>query len=260
MNCTEFDEIADSYLSDELLVETNHDLIRHLENCGGCRNVLAQRRELRTRMRSAVRSSSVVDPVFASRVRTQIRAGAGVGATASRFFIPAFAAAAVLFAAFLGVAVYLNTTTPTAEFAQANIEDSWHESGLMSALHQAIGNHKNCGLKFGNNDAKEVSDEPDYAALRSEFAANLELVEKHDCIYNGRRYAHTILRSGAKIISILKTESDATGDSKTIVSSPIENFQIAEFESGSKAIFVISDLPEAENLQIARTILNKRSV
>ena len=33
MRCEDFREIADSFLSDELLVETNHEVVRHLEDC-----------------------------------------------------------------------------------------------------------------------------------------------------------------------------------------------------------------------------------
>src|SRR5215467_9300795 len=52
MQCNDFREIADSYLSDELLIETNHDVLRHLESCGECRAELAARRELRQELRT----------------------------------------------------------------------------------------------------------------------------------------------------------------------------------------------------------------
>jgi predicted anti-sigma-YlaC factor YlaD len=47
MQCREFREIADSYLSNELMVETNHGVIAHLEQCAECRQELKARRELR---------------------------------------------------------------------------------------------------------------------------------------------------------------------------------------------------------------------
>ena len=53
MQCRDFREVADSYLSDELLVETNHDVIAHLETCADCRRELAARRELRTILRTS---------------------------------------------------------------------------------------------------------------------------------------------------------------------------------------------------------------
>ncbi len=248
MNCREFDEIADSYLSDELLVETNHDLIRHLESCGDCRNAMAERRELRARLRSAVRSSAVTDPAFAHRVRSRIREIAVP--VSSRPFVPVFAFAGILIVGFLGLAIYFQPNSmPSLNFARSSV-------GLTAALHDAVSTHKDCGLKYGNDSAKQITDDNDFASLRMEFDDNLELVEKHDCIFYGKAYTHTIMRNGAKLISILKTASDPDGQSGVIVSTPMDNFQIAEFESDNHAVFVISDLTEAENLQIARVIFN----
>ena len=53
MDCQEFKRLIDSYLGDELLVETNHDVLRHLENCRDCREQLAAARVLRGRLRDA---------------------------------------------------------------------------------------------------------------------------------------------------------------------------------------------------------------
>ena len=60
---------------------------------------------------------------------------------------------------------------------------------------------------------------------------------------------------GDRLISILRTKSEVQGDAaETIVSMPIEQIQVAEFEAGGTAVFVISDLTEIENMQIARVI------
>jgi anti-sigma factor RsiW len=53
MQCREFREIADSYLSNELMVETNPRVIAHLEQCAECRQELKARRELRGKLREA---------------------------------------------------------------------------------------------------------------------------------------------------------------------------------------------------------------
>lgn len=249
MNCREFDEIADSYLSDELLVETNHGLIRHLESCTDCRNALAERRELRARMRSVVRSTSRIDPAFEQRVRSQIR---NMGTPVSpRFFVPAFAFGAMLIVGLLGLVIY---------FQPGSLHSANPNFNLSAALHDAVGTHEDCGLKYAKDEAEQITNEKDLASLQAGFADKLELVEKHDCTFFGKTYTHTILRNGARLISILKTASRSDADSGVIVSTPIENFQIAEFESGSHSVFVISDLTEAENLRVARVIFNNASV
>jgi predicted anti-sigma-YlaC factor YlaD len=62
MNCHDFKELSDSYLSDELLVETNHEVIHHLENCTACRQILASRRELRVKLRQSIKTSPEFQP------------------------------------------------------------------------------------------------------------------------------------------------------------------------------------------------------
>ncbi len=54
MNCQDFRELIDSYLCDELLTETNHGVLRHLERCSDCRSVTEDRRVFRARLRSTV--------------------------------------------------------------------------------------------------------------------------------------------------------------------------------------------------------------
>ena len=78
MNCKDFREIADSYLSDELLVETNHEVLRHLENCADCRQELSTRRDLRERLRLSVKNSAIsqINPAFATRLKANLQAAA----------------------------------------------------------------------------------------------------------------------------------------------------------------------------------------
>jgi len=51
MTCRDVRELADSFLAEELLTETNHEILRHLETCPVCRADLAVRRELRDGLR-----------------------------------------------------------------------------------------------------------------------------------------------------------------------------------------------------------------
>src|SRR6185369_4093773 len=75
VRCHDFQELADSYLSDELLVETNHDVIRHLETCADCRRELAARRNLRDKLRSGFESAPDLQmrKEFEARLTTQLR-------------------------------------------------------------------------------------------------------------------------------------------------------------------------------------------
>src|SRR6266404_5461844 len=75
MQCREVREIADSYLSNELMVETNHGVISHLEQCAECRQELKARRELRGKLREAFIKApeNQLQAEFATRLSTQLR-------------------------------------------------------------------------------------------------------------------------------------------------------------------------------------------
>ena len=75
MSCREFRELIDSYLAEELLVETNHEMLRHLEECASCRAELADRRRLRVHLKSAfIRSPDLqAGPGFVATLTSQLR-------------------------------------------------------------------------------------------------------------------------------------------------------------------------------------------
>src|ERR1044071_8784916 len=75
VRCRDFQELADSYLSDELLVETNHDVISHLRTCVDCRRELSARRNLRSKLRSGFEGAPDLEPrpEFEARLTAQLR-------------------------------------------------------------------------------------------------------------------------------------------------------------------------------------------
>jgi anti-sigma factor RsiW len=62
MDCRAVRELADSFLGDELLVETNHHILRHLATCPICRDDVATRRAWRTAVRQAFDGAPKLDP------------------------------------------------------------------------------------------------------------------------------------------------------------------------------------------------------
>lgn len=47
-DCRQMRELMDSYISGELTVESNHDVLRHVERCEACRSELARRERMST--------------------------------------------------------------------------------------------------------------------------------------------------------------------------------------------------------------------
>src|SRR3954470_2287953 len=62
----------DGYIDDELLVETNLEMARHFERCPSCAREAAVRREVRSRVKAAVRLAPVPDGLEA-RLRDRLR-------------------------------------------------------------------------------------------------------------------------------------------------------------------------------------------
>ena len=177
MNCQQFKEMMDSYISDELLVETNHEVLHHLENCPGCRRELSARRNLRAKLRSALRNSHEMqmNPAFAARLRTGLRETVLhpkwweiSGKTIPYLNLKALLTAAVCLMFIAGAWVsYRNLTTENilvAETQSNNLSGSntisGNEQPLQSPVTQAVqtawrkitdfavGDHENCTLHF----------------------------------------------------------------------------------------------------------------
>src|SRR5689334_5457703 len=92
-DCRDAQRKLDSYLDEELLVETNLDMARHFERCASCAREEQVRRRLRTRLQTAVRLTEVPETVE-SRVRERLRGPARTSAAPLRMM--AIAAAIVV--------------------------------------------------------------------------------------------------------------------------------------------------------------------
>lgn len=145
--------------------------------------------------------------------------------------------------------------------------------GLAELAHFAAGNHKDCALeKLGMWEVTSKSDYPDKAAyrgkilepLKAKYSDNIEMLSVHDCVYQGKQFTHVVLRNGSNIVSVFFDKSDVLSPTDDSLSSPIlsevENgLQVASFTNNTQAIFVVSDLPETENFNIASTLRDRIS-
>ena len=70
--CEKTRRYMDAYLSNELLVETTHDVLRHLESCPACTAELEARTRLRSRLKAAVEAQTA-PPHLHALVREKLR-------------------------------------------------------------------------------------------------------------------------------------------------------------------------------------------
>lgn len=268
MQCREFREISESYLSDELLVETNHQINHHLEHCPDCRKDFASRRELRKRIKSAGQNAREfqIDTVFTRRLEMRLKEEALRSNLWEKLWLSPkvlLPSLAVLVLAFgLGL-FYLNGVESNRITASSSLA-----KGLAELSHFASGNHKDCALEklaiWEKMSKSDYPEKPTYtdkilAPLKAKYSENIEMLSVHDCEYQGKQFTHVVLRNGVNIVSVFFDKSDvlsAPPDSKVspITSGVEDGLQVASFAHNTQAIFVVSDLAETENLNVARTL------
>ncbi|MBC7797970.1 MAG: hypothetical protein H7Z37_13945, partial [Pyrinomonadaceae bacterium] len=137
---------------------------------------------------------------------------------------------------------------------------------------KAVGDHKNCAIKFKLREnpisledaAKKYGeynrnlDKSVFASLQKVFGGKIKFLEAHSCIFDGKRFAHIVLRYENQIVSVLVTDAtDPNGAiSDAITSESNQNLNVARFKTLQHAVFVVSSLTETDNLQFARILSN----
>ena len=256
MRCRDFQELADSYLSDELLVETNHDVMTHLQTCVDCRRELAARRNLRSKLRSGFEGAPDLQTRegFEVRLTAQLR-----DAALSRRRIPV--------AKYVAIAASLVIVA-----AVAFIFVRQRERSQQALVESVVGDHRDCALSHRleekSIDLDEAGRKYDRAYINlvsavmaeGRLPAGVELVEAHSCVFKNRRFGHVILRYHDQLVSVLVTSIDVkdhTGSTEVKEAVPAvqsDGFQLTHFQTARHAVYVVSGLSETENLSIRQAI------
>lgn len=244
MQCRDFRDLVDSYLSDELLVETNHELFAHLESCSACRRELAARRELRATLKIAFARATALQPDagFAVRLRSDLRAQSPGAKSASfakrRATWLALAACLLLAVGVFGVreawqrqgaedgriVAVSNDDGGAPPIANVPRDTSAAVSLAANALAEsAVGDHRNCAIKYDLEAAPISLEEagkrydPAYSDLDDAVLAqagastpSFALIEAHACLFKGQLFGHVIVKRGGRIVSVLVTKLERT--------------------------------------------------
>ena len=277
MSCREFRELIDSYLAEELLVETNHEMIRHLEGCAACRVELDDRRRLRSRLKSAFTGAADLQPPpdFAAAIASRLR-NVARPPVSGRWRISGWWA----LAAGLALAVTIAGSGGLRRAASERLTGLWTNNvtqAMWQLAREAAGDHRDCALHFRLDEKpiplEEAAVRYDSAyhglreAVRSTRADRgdvpIDIVEDHSCVYKGRRFAHIVLRYRGQLVSVLVTKRNdqseasrgATASTPTIASlHGVEGFEAATFSAPRHVVFVVSALDRHDTVAIARTI------
>ena len=253
MQCRAARELLDSYLAGELLVETNYELLRHLEGCPECKAELDARATVRSGLKQAfARAVELqVRPGFVDEMTARLRTTALTGRRRWQV-VPMLAAAASLMLVVLAGAYFLRGRVP--EIAA-----------------QAAGDHQNCAVKFALaehpislKDAAARFD-PAYAALETSppsevrtASGTLHVAERHSCVFANRRFGHVVLRLDQHVVSMLMTRDDAARAAGVQQLPPINGLSIASFRTSDHVIYIVSDLPEPAFHDVAQSLAAAR--
>ncbi|MDA1312784.1 MAG: zf-HC2 domain-containing protein [Acidobacteria bacterium] len=276
-SCRRIRDYLDSYLSGELLVETNLEVQRHLQSCPACCQEFREAAEIRRSLRDAARREQTPAGLQA-RIHAGIRRDRK---SRRRLLVGMSIAASVLVAISVGwiATIRISGHAPHELMAQEMYISSLPEFvGAVTFL--GFADHLHCGvywkiLQHDIHDA-EILDElgtelaPLAGIFREELPDDYEIRLAHRCKYRGRTYIHFVARrEDDKLVSLVLTErvdgesfrvtdgllpvSEVLG--AEIFGSSIVGYHLAGFEAGRYVGFVVSDLSGDGNLALAQAIV-----
>jgi hypothetical protein len=255
----------DAYLSNELLVETTDEVLKHLETCEACEQELETRMELRDGLRRAVRNEPPpVELIEAVHKRlTRSRPLVFNGLRAPKWVVALSCLAIALLAVVVG--------------------QQWFglEQGkrmVANVLSLGVGDHIYCAMqKHQYRDEGSPSAQlreklgPAYAGLLGVVEQRLpgfQVLEAHQC--HGpdakRSYVHFIASGRGTILSVVLTKriGESLPNRKSLVADvssginlyevQLEGMSVAGFEANDYFGFVVSDGGRSEVLDMAASL------
>jgi hypothetical protein len=253
MQCRDVRELADSFLSGQLLVETNHEVNRHLEGCAQCRAEIASRRALRDGLRTAWERDQSLQPRpdFAAELASRLRHEATT--VSRRQMLRTWGAVAATLLVGTGGAIYFR--------------GSRSRSALAPLAQAAAGDHQNCAIRF-NLDEKPIPLEEagrrfggPYSALGRFALPDLRgaarLIDRHSCVYGGHRFAHVVFTLDDVVLSLLVTTDGAP--EAIALESLGDGHDVAVLPAGRYLGFVVGDADATRLLDVAHALADPLS-
>jgi hypothetical protein len=261
----------DLFLDRQLPESETIALEDHLDTCDECRAILANRRVLRARVRSAIRNDEAPSDL-GHRVQFAVaRAGTPRRLPVIGFAKPVLALAASVVIATSAYYFWPERDTPPRETQAEFIERAIRP--LTPLMRVGFQQHLHCGV-FREYPALAPA-LADLAHDRSVSPALIDAVETHApaglhvalahrCSYKNRQYIHIVARGDGHLMSLLITKrreaEDFASDLKDAAAKidlPVfatgaqagqDTYSIDAFEASGYVVFLVSDSSPAENL------------
>jgi anti-sigma factor RsiW len=261
MECREVRRLADAFVSEQLLVETAHAIVAHVEQCPSCRAEIEGLRRLRAATRSAFDASAELQPTpeFRAALSSRLRqAGPAPVASSSPRWLTLAASVLLVIGSAIGLQV-------------------WSSAGLLELIRAAVGDHLNCAITFNLAErpiplADAVRFDAVNQALQSVMPDStslpegaLEMLDRHSCVFEGRRFAHLVMRYKGEMVSLLVSADDRPGVSVWSAGPPLDGtlsdvtlldgMHVTAFRQARHSVFVVSSLNEHDVRQVAAVMI-----
>src|SRR5712692_2802343 len=263
--CTRIRSYLDSYLNNELLVETNHEVLKHIETCEGCSRSLEDRARLKAQLKRAV-MREYAPVALRDRISSDLRRGRGFKFSA---FSLALAAAAAMLVITLTTFFSLNSGKESlslqAEVAAGDVEGQLLKIGFDDHVFCSI-DHQLANKQF---TAEQMSERlgPEYAGLvemvKAKMPQDYTVVVGHRCHYQKLEFIHLIMRNQNDVVSLVITRkngeafpADGAAAIMQAAGVPIHqaawhSLQVAGMETRDFLAFVVSNETKEDNARIA---------
>ncbi len=250
-SCERYRRYFDAYVDNELLVETNQDVLQHLTSCPDCTRILESRARMKRLVKNAVtKEEAPLELAAALRDRLRSERRSFFAYDTARWM----AAAAVLLLAIGGGAalqwgrvIRFGGDDSVFQTVSARVQEILRV-GLVDHVHCTILAEK--WKRFVSFDEIKANTRrsalgPEFIdlvpAVQAKLGSDYKIVDGHRCTANNRQYIHLIL-TGSKASGI-PIYRDRQG-----------KYEIAGFESDKYMAYVVSNLAQDSNLKIASAL------
>ena len=238
LDCQHVREVMDSYLSEELSVETNHGVLHHVAECRDCAAELKRRQRLR-----ALLAATLDVAVDADRVRARITHAVDREQRSWKRVARLGAVAATLVAA-VAVVYWAGNRVDAAAY------DDSAEDHIACALTYPEGTVYDADRAAKNlvSPFEQIVD----AVGRSHGV--YRVIDAHMCPYKGRNYAHVVIRGDGQTLSLFAEHAERgalpetpttvlVGDTLDIHATTRLGYRISAVATRDHRLFLISERP-----------------
>jgi anti-sigma factor RsiW len=237
-DCQHVREVMDSYLSGELSVETNHDVLRHVGDCHDCSAELTRRQRLRALLSQTLDVTVDSDRVSARITHAVDREQRSWGRAAR----------------LAGVAAMLIAAVAVAYWAGRPVD--------AAAYDDSAEDHVTCALAY----PEDATYDPDRAAqnLVAPFErivnavglwhGDYRVIDAHMCPFKGRNYAHVVIRGDGQTLSLFAERAERgalpaapssvlAGETVDVHATARLGYRISAVATRDYRLFLVSERP-----------------